>query len=762
MATIQTSIRIFDGMTPAFRHMTTAMNIVLSSFEQLQRTSSNAVNANSIIRAREELARAEAGFDRLERQIRESDNQQRKLNEDINKGASSTDRLVGSAKKLAATYLGIRTLGGLGNLSDQMTSTNARLGMINDGQQSDAGLNKMIFQSAERSRASYLDTAQIVSRIGMNAGKAFSSTKEIVGFAEQLNKKFVIAGASTEEMNSALLQLTQGLSSGVLRGEELNAVFESAPNIIQSIADYLDVDIGKIRGMASEGMLTADIVKNSLLAAAEQTNAEFEKMPYTFSQIWTSIKNNAIMIFGVIQKKIEQSMSSKGFRTFIDNFINSLYVLGNVAYNIFNEIISILGSPFFQAFVNAIIVGVSLIVQALGWIITQALNIANVFAQNWSIIAPIVLGVAAAMLVYNNALLLSIANKVKDIALSAKSLVMSFAHIVAESYRAAALVATTIAQDGLNAAMAACPITWILYGIIAIVVAFFVAIAIFNHFAGTSVSAIGVVAGAISVAASFIGNLFIATGNLIIDIVALIYNTLAGFAEFFANFLDDPIGSVIRAVSGMANAVLGIIRSIASAFDTVFGSNLADAVSGWQDKLQGWTDKVAGEAKIKVERMDPNKLHFDRFNYGKAWDAGYKWGDKLETNIKDKFDISKMAEDAKKKLGLDDLWDKKYGLGDGFGSAGLNSPLNDAAKGAKDTAGNTAKMAKTMDKSQEDLKYLRDIAEQEVINKYTGVNIKIDMNNTNNISKDTDLDGIVNVLTEKLNDAMVVSAEGVV
>ncbi|WP_339100544.1 tape measure protein [Clostridioides difficile] len=762
MATIQTSIRIFDGMTPAFRHMTTAMNIVLSSFEQLQRTSSNAVNANSIIRAREELARAEAGFDRLERQIRESDNQQRKLNEDINKGASSTDRLVGSAKKLAATYLGIRTLGGLGNLSDQMTSANARLGMINDGQQSDAGLNKMIFQSAERSRASYLDTAQIVSRIGMNAGKAFSSTKEIVGFAEQLNKKFVIAGASTEEMNSALLQLTQGLSSGVLRGEELNAVFESAPNIIQSIADYLDVDIGKIRGMASEGMLTADIVKNSLLAAAEQTNAEFEKMPYTFSQIWTSIKNNAIMIFGVIQKKIEQSMSSKGFRTFIDNFINSLYVLGNVAYNIFNEIISILGSPFFQAFVNAIIVGVSLIVQALGWIITQALNIANVFAQNWSIIAPIVLGVAAAMLVYNNALLLSIANKVKDIALSAKSLVMSFAHIVAESYRAAALVATTIAQDGLNAAMAACPITWILYGIIAIVVAFFVAIAIFNHFAGTSVSAIGVVAGAISVAASFIGNLFIATGNLIIDIVALIYNTLAGFAEFFANFLDDPIGSVIRAVSGMANAVLGIIRSIASAFDTVFGSNLADAVSGWQDKLQGWTDKVAGEAKIKVERMDPNKLHFDRFNYGKAWDAGYKWGDKLETNIKDKFDISKMAEDAKKKLGLDDLWDKKYGLGDGFGSAGLNSPLNDAAKGAKDTAGNTAKMAKTMDKSQEDLKYLRDIAEQEVINRFTGVNIKIDMNNTNNINSEADVDGIVNVLTEKLNDAMVVSAEGIV
>ncbi|MBY1732879.1 tape measure protein [Clostridioides difficile] len=762
MATIQTSIRIFDGMTPAFRHMTTAMNIVLSSFEQLQRTSSNAVDANSIRTAREELARAEAGFDRLEQQIRESDNQQRRLNEDINKGASSTDRLLGSAKKLVGVYMSLRTLGNVVNLSDQMTSTNARLNMINDGQQSDNGLNKMIFQSAERSRASYLDTAKIVSRVGMNAGSAFSSTREIVGFAEQLNKKFVIAGASTEEMNSALLQLTQGLGSGVLRGEELNAVFESAPNIIRSIADYLDVDIGKIRGMASEGMLTADIVKNSLLAATEQTNAEFEKMPYTFSQIWTSIKNNAVMIFGVIQKKIEQSMSNKGFRTFIDNFINGLYILGNVFFNIFNGIISILGSPFFQAFTNTIIVCVSLIAQALGWVITQALNIANVFAQNWSIIAPAVYGVVAAIAIYSLALAGMWA---WEKLVAASKFVVMFAQMLlntqtVEGYKS--LVLYALGQWGVNEAMLACPIFWVVAGIIALVVALFVGVAVFNHFANTSISAVGVVAGAISVAASFIGNIFVATGNMLIDIVALIWNTFATFAEFLANVFNDPLGSIIRLFSGMADTVLGILQSIASAIDTIFGSNLASAVSRWSDKLQGWTDEVAGEAKIKVERIDPSSLHYDRFNYGKAWDGGYKFGEKLENNIKDKFDISKIAEDAKKKLGLDDLWDKKYGLGDGFGSAGLNSPLNNAAKGAKDTAGNTAKMAKTMDKSQEDLKYLRDIAEQETINRFTGVNIKIDMNNTNNISKDTDLDGIVNVLTEKLNDAMVVSAEGVV
>ncbi|AXU27236.1 TPA: tape measure protein [Clostridioides difficile] len=762
MATIQTSIRIFDGMTPAFRNMTNAINTTINSFDRLQQRLHNPLNTSGIQTSQQSLNNIENILTRIEQNIGKADEQQRRFNEDINKGASDADRLLGSVKKIAGAYMGLKTIGGLGSLSDQMTNTNARLSMINDGQLSDGGLNKMIFQSAERSRASYLDTAQIVSRIGMNAGSAFSSTREIVSFSEQLNKKFIIAGASTQEMSSALLQLTQGLSSGVLRGEELNAVFESAPNIIKSIADYLDTDIGKIRGMASEGMLTADIVKNSLLAASAETNAQFEKMPYTLGQIFTSVKNNAVMIFGAIQKKIENVVSSGGFRTFIANVTDAIYVLGNVGYSVFNGFIDLLSSPAFQNFFNVMIVGTNLVVQGLGWIITQVLNIANAFAQNWSIIAPVIWGIVAAIGIYTiAAIALSVANKIASLSASWFNFQMTQTVIMHELATGATWMQIA-AQHGLNAALYACPLTWVVLGIIAVIAAIFVAVAIFNHFAGTSVSAIGIVAGAISVAAAFIGNLFIATGNLIIDIVALIYNSLANFAEFFANFLDDPIGSVIRAVSRMADAVLGILRSIASAIDTIFGSNLANAVSGWQDKLQGWTDKVAGEAKIKVERMDPNKLHFDRFNYGKAWDAGYKWGDKLETNIKDKFDISKIAEKAKKDLGLDDLWDKKYGLGDGIGSAGLNSPLNDAAKGAKDTAGNTAKMAKTMDKSQEDLKYLRDIAEQETINRFTGVNIKIDMNNTNNISRDTDLDGIVNVLTEKLNDAMVVSAEGIV
>ncbi|MCC0753118.1 tape measure protein [Clostridioides sp. ZZV13-5731] len=764
MATIQTSIKIFDGMTPAFRNMTTSINTTINSLERLQQRLHNPLNTGGIQASQQSLNNIESILTRIEQKIGKTDEQQKKFNEDINKGASSTDKLLGNIKKVAGAYIGLKSIGSLINLSDQMTSTNARLNMINDGQQSDSGLNKMIFQSAERARASYLDTAKIVTRVGMNAGKAFSSTKEIVAFAEQLNKKFVIAGATTEETNSALLQLTQGLGSGVLRGEELNAVFESAPNIIQSIADYLDVDIGKIRSMASEGMLTADIVKNSLLAAAEQTNAEFEKMPYTFGQIWTSIKNNAIMIFGVIQKKIEQSMSSKGFRTFIDNLIDTLYILGAVGFDIFNGFITLLSSPVFQGFANMMLVSIGIVVQGFGWLLTTIGSVINFIAQGWSIIQPLLITSIVLWGLYKAAILAGAI--VTAVQVGWTALQAFWTNLLNGSLLTNIMmsIAAAIATDALSGSMILLMTTIVMVvAVIALVIAaVFIGIAIFNHFAGTSISAIGAVAGAISVAASFIGNIFIAVGNMLIDIVALIWNTFATFAEFLANVFNDPLGSVIRLFSGMADTVLGILQSIASAIDTIFGSNLANAVSGWSDKLQGWTDEVAGEAKIKVERIDPSSLHYDRFNYSKAWDGGYKFGEKLENNIKDKFDISKIAEDAKKKLGLDDLWDKKYGLGDGFGSAGLNSPLNDAAKGAKDTAGNTAKMAKTMDKSQEDLKYLRDIAEQEVINKFTGVNIKIDMNNTNNISKDTDVDGIVNVLTEKLNDAMVVSAEGIV
>ncbi|WP_133145964.1 tape measure protein, partial [Clostridioides difficile] len=762
MATIQTSIRIFDGMTPAFRNMTNAINTTINSFDRLQQRLHNPLNAGGIQISQQSLNNIENILTRIEQNIEKADEQQRRFNEDINKGVSNTDRLLGSVKKIAGAYMGLKTIGGLGSLSDQMTSTNARLAMTNDGQLSDGGLNKMIFQSAERSRASYLDTAQIVSRIGMNAGSAFSSTREIVSFAEQLNKKFIIAGASTQEMSSALLQLTQGLGSGVLRGEELNAVFESAPNIIRSIADYLDVDIGKIRGMASEGMLTADIVKNSLLAAAEQTNTEFEKMPLTIGQIFTSIKNNAIMIFGAIQKKIEDTVSSRGFRTFIVNITDAIYVLGNVGYSVFNGLIDLFSSPAFQGFFNLMIVGVSMITQGLGWIITQALSVANVFAQNWSIISPVIYGIVGAFIAYKVIIYSVLIAQTIYTAITFTQCFVT-ALLSGELYVATkAMLINKLMTLGVSRANVTLCVTMIMVvaTIALVIAAIFVGVAIFNHFAGASISATGVVVGA-----------FYFLGACIYDVFAGAWNIVMAFAEFFVNsfniviynvqmlfykfqnFVIDSMGDVggsfdncatalANAFVSAANIAIKGINGVIKALNLIPGVNINTL--GSLDKIDSFVKQYKDYQKTLKEPIKPQDWKAPYAEIKNPFDSykkGYEVGQNLENKLKDAFDINKIAEKAKKDLRLDDLWDKKYGLGDGLGSAGLNSPLGDAAKGAKDTAGNTAKMAKTMDKSQEDLKYLRDIAEQEVINKYTGVNIKIDMNNTNNISKDTDLDG---------------------
>ena len=783
MATIQTSIRIFDRMTPAFRSMTASINTTINSLERLQGRLNNPLNTGGIQTSHQSLNNIENILTRIEQNIGKADEQQRKFNEDINKGASNTDRLLGSVKKVVGTYMGLKTIGGLANLSDQMTSTNARLNMINDGQLSDGGLNKMIFQSAERSRASYLDTAQIVSRIGMNAGSAFSSTREIVSFAEQLNKKFVIAGASTEEMNSALLQLTQGLGSGVLRGEELNAVFESAPNIIKSIADYLDVDIGKIRGMASEGMLTADIVKNSLLAASAETNAQFEKMPLTIGQIFTSIKNNAVMIFGAIQKKIEDTVSSGGFRTFIVNVTDSLYVLGAVGYSVFNGFIDLLSSPTFQGFANMMIVGISLITQGFGWLLTVLGSVINFISQGWSIIQPILITSIVLWGLYKTAVIagaLVTAIQVVWIALQT-----FWTNLLNGSLLTNIMmnIAAKISTDALSGSMLLLitTIVMVVAAVALVIAAIFVAVAIFNHFAGTSISATGVVVGA-----------FYFLGTCIYDVFAGAWNIVMAFAEFFVNSFNIVIYNVQLLFYKFQNFVINAMGDVGGSFDNcatalanafVSAANIAikgingviktlNLIPGVNIKTFGSLDKIDSFVKqykdyqkTLKEPVKPAEWKAPTMKLKNPVDSfkkGYEVGQNLENKIKDAFDISKIAEKAKKDLGLDDLWDDKYGLGDRFGSAGLNSPLNDAAKNVKDTAGNTAKMAKTMDKSQEDLKYLRDIAEQETINRFTGVNIKIDMNNTNNISKDTDVDGIVNVLTEKLNDAMIVSAEGIV
>lgn len=208
--------------------------------------------------------------------------------------ARQTSGLVSELKSLAGAYIGIRGVKGLISLSDSMTSITARLDMMNDGLQTTEELNRMIYESAQRSRGSYQQTANLVAKLGTLAGNAFSSSSEIIAFAEQLNKQMALSGTTTQEAQAAMLQLTQGLASGTLRGEELNSVLEQTPMIAQTIAKYMGVNTGEMRELASEGLLTADIVKNAMFAAADEIDAKFEQMPRTWGQVWTSMQNTAV------------------------------------------------------------------------------------------------------------------------------------------------------------------------------------------------------------------------------------------------------------------------------------------------------------------------------------------------------------------------------------------------------------------------------------------------------------------------------------
>ena len=712
MATIRTAIALYDGVTAPLKSMHKAMNIVLNSFEAMQRASGNSVDTSAIREAREELARAGAAFDSIEENIRNAGNQQDRFNRRIRDGTTAADGLWSKLKGIVATVGGLAATKKILGLSDTLASTKARLNLIVDDGGSVNELEKKIMASAQRSRASYLSAAQAVSQMGLMAADAFSSNDELIAFTETLNKQFVIAGANAAGAEAATLQLTQAMASGVLRGEELNSVFEQAPNVIQSIADYLGVSIGEIRGMAAEGQITADIVKNAMFAAADDVNAKFSSMPMTWGQIWIGMKNKALSIFNPILNKVNQVANSEKFTQVTNGVINGLAGIASVATVVLDLLIG----------------GAALVV------------------DNWSWLAPIVGGVATAFLVLNGAMLAyktvtGIVNALETV--KAARLAMT---TVATGAQTTAIFAQTAAQYGLNAALMACPIVWIIILIIALVALFYAAVAAVNKFAGTSVSATGLICGAFMAALAFIGNIFIALWNLVVDVFVMIYNLVGTVANFIGNVFNDPVGAVCRLFFDLADTVLSVLQALASAIDTIFGSNLAGSVQGWRDSLGGWVDSTFGKGEEVMEKLNADDMKLGRFEYGAAFDMGYEFGQGVEDTVGGLFDFSAMDS---------------LGAADGLDAFNLGNTLDGIYGNTGDTAGNTAAMSDALDIAEEDLAYLRDIAEREAINRFTTAEIHVEQHNENHISNDTDLDGIMDAWANDFAEKLDVSEEGV-
>ena len=714
MATIKSQMVLNDGISGVLKKIITALDTTLNAFEQVQRASGNAIDVSNIEAARGGLVEAARDVNNMAEGYRLAAQEEERLNNGINRGASAMDGMLGKVKNLAAAVGAAFGVKQLFSLSDQMTSNTARLSLIVDDGGSVEALEAKIMASAQRSRAAYLDTANAIASMGANAGAAFSGNDELIAFMEQVNKQFVIGGASAQGQSAAMLQLTQAMAAGALRGEELNSILENAPGIARAIESYMGIAEGSIKQYAQEGAVTAEVVKNALFAAADETNAKFESMPMTWGQIWTSMQNRALTALDPILTKLNGIANSEQFNTVANSALQAFSVIASVATVALDAIFGL---------------GAAIV-------------------DNWSWIEPIVWGVVTVMGIYQGIVLaLAIAEGIKTAATTAATFSEN-AHAAALAMSTGATFSATVAQYGLNAALYACPITWIVLAIIALIAVFYAAVAAVNHFAGTSLSATGIICGAFAVAGAFIINLILGVVNFVISIGVEIYNLIATFANFFANVFNDPVGAIINLFAGMFDFILGVVQSAASLIDTVLGTDMSGAVAGFRNTVATKVEEIVGEQVEVMQKLDASDYQIQRIEYGDAWAAGNSLGKGIEDTVGGLFDgfgtdPSNMGEDP------------------GGGSAGY-IPYDELSKGVGDISDNTGSMAKSLEVSGEELEYLRDIAERDAINRFTTAEVKIDMTGmTNKIDGGADLDGVIRELTDGFTEALVTAAEGV-
>lgn len=643
MASITTQINLVDRMSSPLHNVISAVEQMTSALQSVDNAVNHGFDTTAIDNARRSVDMANTQMEEIEQSIRQAGQQQENLNNQMNQGHSAMDGLAKKALGMVAAYASIQSIGKVMDLSDTITQTTARLNLMNDGLQTTDELQQKIFESAQRSRGSYIATADVVAKLGQRAGDAFSSNDETIAFAENLNKMFVIAGASQQEMQSASLQLTQALGSGVLRGEELNAVFESAPNVIQEIADYIGKPIGEIRQLASDGQITADIVKNALLSATDEVNAQFESMPVTFAQAWQGIQNDLLMTFQPI---------------------------------------------------------LSIIAQGAGWI-----------HDNWSTIEPVFWGLTAAVAAYT----------------------------LITGISAAATWLSVAANQALIVTMLSNPILWI-----AILIGFLIAkLYQWVQSVGGVKIAWMIAMNAIKTAGdwAWIG---IMTGvNWVMNSFNKFQLTVMTVSTAIQNFMGDMKAGVLMTLENMVNGAIGIINDFIAVLNKIPGVSIeavAQVSFGTTAELENQANKAARNAeltdyandvaaKISARDMALNQMKSDAIAATAERQA--------------EIDVAQIQAAAK----------QDSSMYDGFDAMASN---------LGDIASNTGDIKDSVTTSEEDLKYMLDLASQEAVNRFTTAEIKIDMGGIQNIvNEKSDLDGVVDYMVNGMNEAMEKAAEGV-
>ena len=587
---------------------------------------------------------------------------------------------------------------GVVELADHVAGTNARLQMISGSQENVVALNNMIFESAQKARGEYMTMADTVASLSVNARDAFPDPRETIGFVEGLQKLFVIGGASAENQKFALLQLQQALASGRLQGDEFRSITENAPILQDMIAKTMGITRGELKDLSTQGAITADIIKKAVLENADEIEDRFGRMPKTWADHMTEIKNTAMRAFGPVVAYLSRIANSPAIKTAVGGIKQAITSVAPVIYyvvDLINRGINMAvgafsaASKFIQQHSFAVRAGLILAATALGVFAAHAL-----WAASGTIAAAVAAGMHAAA---------SVADTVAIFAMTA------------------ATEGLTAAFMGLNATMFASPLFIIPAVIVLIVGALYLGVAAFNHFAGTSISATGIVVGAFSWAFAIIRNILVFFLNMAIAV-----------ANFFASVWNSPLDAIYNLFADIWNGIVGLVAAAIN--------NIIDMIN-----------KIPGISKVKAGGF----AHVD-------WTVQTR---EIAGRIANPIEYSDLTSAAQ--------WGYEQGASIGQISVPqVGTPAFDPSKlenQAGNIAGNTGKgadaakrTADALDSAQEDLRYLREMAEREAINKYTTASVTIEMGGmTNNISNEMDIDGVVDVLSQGLLQSMAAGARKV-
>ena len=709
MSTIQGSIMLMDAMSTPLNNIVGAINTTIVALQNVNNTDVS-IDTSRLANAQTMIVQAGAQLNKIERNIQlgiqNNTAEQNNFNKSLNQGVNKADSLFSKIKSFLGLYAGIQSVKIGLDVSDNISQTTARLNMINDGNQTTEQLQQAIFQSAKNSRAGFLDTASVVSKLGLLAPQAFNSNMETVKFSELMAKSFKVGGASTSEQTSGMYQLTQAMASGKLQGDEFRSIMENAPLLAQAISKYTGKSIGELKDMSKEGLITSDVIKNAVFEMSDEINSKFNSIPMTFGDVVTQIKSNAV---------------------------NSFMGISSTMSNIFN-------SQRFQGFIDGVSSVIDKAFTMINWLIKGISIVGTVLYEIWGPIQPILVTVLTLLTAYKVAMgfiavktaIASGIATIYNLALLAKQTMLGAVSV--------ALAQATAAQTGLNLAILTCPITWIIAGIALVIAAIYGVVAVFNKITGKAVSATGIIVGVFYWMGGLIYNIIAATWNKLAQTFVSIYNLGVSIAEFFANVFKHPIRAVAHLFANFINFLIDKVKFLGSIIDTICGTNVVGRLETVQTAIGDWLNEKVGGNEITLKRMDATQVMMDRVGLKDMYNKGYEKGANFSL-------FGKNAE-----TGIDT--NTEFGNSTNPEVAKSNDLLKNIDK-------NTKKAGDMLDLSHDEISYLRDLAEREAINRFTTAEVKVDVGGiTQHVASALDLDDIVDYMTNKMEEGIAIAAEG--